>query len=565
MSSPETTAKIKKAATYLLCAITGAALSLAFPDANQSDAAWFCLVPLLVMIRFSKPREGFRFGFVFGLAFWLLSLSWLMELRHNGGPVLLVTFGLIGLSTWCAMFMGLFGMAASYLWQGGDSATTGWRRSAFETGLPVVVSLLWCGTEYLRSTLLTGFAWNALGVSQTSLLPVVQVASLGGVYAVSFVIVLVNSGIAGAGVRMWRNIRGRSESSRRHLDLMLSLVVLLTVMVWGTHRIKALRLDEARADTVSIGAVNPSMPCIFVSNDDEWHAGYKALSEYTQTLGMFKPDLIVWPETVLYASMPNAQLEANVLGFAQTLGTPILAGGTELWTDGAGVEHVYNSSFLFGTNGVIEGVYRKQHLVPFGEYIPADKTLTFLQRFAPAGVSCSPGKGPVVMAIAGGTVRVSPLICFEDTVASLSRAAVKAGATILITQSNDAWFFGSSEPKQHHAQAVFRAVENGVPMVRSSNRGVTAVLTSYGASSKDAEGGFFSHPVPLVANPGGTLYSRCGDWIFGIPCALLFCGVLAVMIRNTRKRVTARSYFSGIPPRNFVPDAATGLSISDRS
>ena len=505
MPSPETTAKLKTAATYLLCAITGAALSLAFPNTNQSDAAWFCLVPLLVMVRFAKPREGFRFGFVFGLAFWLLSLSWLLELRHNGGPPLLVIFGLIGLSTWCAMFMGLFGMAASYLWQGGDSATTGWRRTVFETGVPVAVSLLWCGTEYLRSTMLTGFAWNALGVSQTSLLPVVQVASLGGVYAVSFVIVLVNSGIAGAGVRTARNIRGRSDSTRRHFDLMLSLFVLLTVMVWGAHRIKVMRLEEARADTVSIGAVNPSLPCIFEFDGDESPKAYKRLSEYTHTLGMFKPDLIVWPETVLYANMPDAPMEADVLGFSKSLGTPILAGGTELWTDGAGVEHVYNSSFLFGTNAVIEGVYRKQHLVPFGEYIPADKTLKFLQRFAPAGVSCSPGRGPVIMEIAGGA-RVSPLICFEDTVANLSRAAVKAGATILITQSNDAWFFGSAEPKQHHAQAVFRAVENGVPMVRSSNRGVTAVLSAYGASSEDAVGGFFSHPVPLVKESAHSIF-----------------------------------------------------------
>ncbi len=533
MPSPESTVKLKKAATYLLCIVTGALLSLAFPLVNQSDMVWVCLVPLLVMLRFAKPRDGFRFGFAFGLGFWLCSISWLMELRNNDGPVLLVAFGLFGLSTWCAMFSGFFGMASSFLWRGGDSAAGGWRRTGFETGLPVAVSLLWCGAEYLRSTLLTGFAWNALGVSQATVLPVAQVASLGGVYAVSFVIVLVNSGLAGTGVRMWRTIRGCPETSRRHFDLMLSLFVLMAAMAWGSHRVKTMRAEEARAATVSVGAVNPSLPCVFESNDDEWRAAYKTLSEYTQTLGMFKPDLIVWPETVLYDTMPNAQMEADILDFAKLLGSPILAGGTEFRKDAAGVERTYNSSFLFGTNGVIEGVYRKQHLVPFGEYIPGDKTLTFLQRFAPAGISCSPGRGPVVMEIAGGVARVSPLICFEDTVAGLSRAAVKAGAEILITQSNDAWFFGSSEPEQHHAQAVFRAIENGVPMVRSSNRGVTAVLSSYGASSENAEGGFLSYQVPLVNSPGDTFYSRYGDWIFGIPCALLLCIVLGGMIRKS--------------------------------
>lgn len=522
MASSETKAKLKKPAEYLLCVITGGLLAMAYPGWSQADVAWVALVPLLILLRFATPRDGFRFGFVFGLAFWLCSITWLMELRNNGGPVLLVAFGLLGLSVCCAIFIGFFGMAASFLWRGGDSASGGWSREWFETWRPTVVALLWCGAEYLRSTLFTGFAWNALGVTQSKLLPAMQVASLGGVYAVSFLIVLLNGGAAGAAVRIWRNIIQRPERSRRQFDLMVALSVLMIALGWGTQRVKAMRAADASAETVAITAVNPSLPCIFESNDAEWDEAHRFLSENTQALGIMKPDLVVWPETVLYANMPDPSIETNLLGFTRHFGVPILAGGTELRTDDAGAERIYNSSFFFSVSNGVSAVYRKQHLVAFGEFIPFDKKLTFLQKLSPAGMSCSPGEESVVMELGAGKVKVSPLICFEDTVAGLSRAAVKAGASILIAQSNDAWFFGSSEAEQHHAQAVFRAVENGVPIVRCSNRGITAVVTAYGASSENAA--YFIQQVPVPGAGGRTLYSRAGDWVFGIPCAALLCG-----------------------------------------
>ncbi|MGI5868139.1 MAG: apolipoprotein N-acyltransferase [Kiritimatiellia bacterium] len=543
----------------LLAFATGAALSLAFPGPHQQyGLSWYALVPLLALLRFSTPREGFRHGFVFGLGFWFFSLLWLMELRNNGGPVALVALGLMGLSAWCALFSGLFGVATAVLWRGGDSAAEGWKRTWFEAWRPFAMALFWCGGEYLRSTLFTGFAWNALGVSmvappvietaaaglgesgarfvQRTMLPVVQLAALGGVYAASFPIVLLNGAFAGVAVRMVRTMRRSPFATRRHLDLTLALAVLLVAMGWGTARIRGLRAEDEASARLVIAGVNPGLPCVFESNDDEWDAAYEVLGDYTRTVSMFRPDLIVWPETVLYEAMPSRAMEASLLAFAAELGSPILAGGTEFATNAAGASVVYNSSFLFGTNGVVEGVYRKQHLVPFGEYIPFDKTLTFLQRLAPTGVSCSPGDGPAVMPIAGGRARVSPLICFEDTVAGLSRAAVRAGADILVAQSNDAWFRGSSEPAQHHAQAVFRAVENRVPMVRASNQGASAVVTSCGASAENAEGGFFAQPVPMPRHPGDTPYAKAGDWIFGIPCAALLCGVAL----GSRNRAGAR-------------------------
>ncbi|NLB69617.1 MAG: apolipoprotein N-acyltransferase [Lentisphaerae bacterium] len=501
------------------CLAAGASLAVAFPENAEPHVAWFAFVPLLIILRFSTPGQGFLYGFLHGIGFWLLSISWLMELRNNGGPVMLVLIGLTGLSIWCSLFSAVFGYSVSLLWQGGDSATAGWKRYFFETWRPPVIALIWCGGEYLRSTLFTGFAWNAVGVSQVSYLPIVQLASLGGVYAVSFLVLLVNGALAGVCVRLWRNTMLREpNSTRRHFDLMTALLVLFVAIYWGRKRISELQASGQSSERLSVVAIDPDLPCIFSINESEnIKIAYSNLYEKTDALSL-NADLVVWPETSLPSCMPDKVLEKNMLRFASQIGAPILAGTTEFSLNNKNEEECRNSTFLFGTNGVIESVYSKQHLVPFGEFLPFDKKMKFLQKLAPTGVSCTPGEGAVVMEVNG--IKVSPLICFEDTVASLSRAAVKAGAQILIAQSNDSWFYGSSEAVQHHAQAIFRAVENAVPLVRCSNRGITAFVSPYGGSQE-----FLLHTIPVYSGAGSTLYSRFGDWIFGIPCAVIFIGV----------------------------------------
>jgi apolipoprotein N-acyltransferase len=131
---------------------------------------------------------------------------------------------------------------------------------------------------------------------------------------------------------------------------------------------------------------------------------------------------------------------------------------------------------------------------------------------------------------------LSPLICFEDTVSALARRAVMAGATVLVNQSNDAWFDGSSEGRQHHAQAVFRAIENRVPVVRCANAGVSAVIDATGRSSDPSD--FFAMSItPRGADWPMAPYTRWGDWLFGWPCV----GVVAVLTVRARRRRTTTS------------------------
>ena len=218
----------------------------------------------------------------------------------------------------------------------------------------------------------------------------------------------------------------------------------------------------------------------------------------------------------------------------RAFGAPVLAGSTLLGPGGA-AEPVRNAAWLFSEDGA-SAPYVKRHLVPFGEFIPLDETIPALRRLAPAGVTCAAGEGPVLLDLPlrrGGTARLSPLICFEDTVPATARASARE-ADILVSISNDAWFDGSCEALQHHAEAAFRAIENGLPLVRASNRGVCAVIRPWGESGEDAGGGFFVESVPVLPERPVPPYARFGDALFGFPCAALLLLALLPLRRLRR-------------------------------
>jgi apolipoprotein N-acyltransferase len=166
--------------------------------------------------------------------------------------------------------------------------------------------------------------------------------------------------------------------------------------------------------------------------------------------------------------------------------------------------HTYNAvAFYMRGDGKESGpvaVYHKQHLVPFGEYIPLDKWITSLQKLSPVGVSLHPGE-PVIfeLAVPGGrTVKIAPLICYEDTDPRLAAQAKRMGADMIVLVTNDSWFSGSAEAEAHASQAVLRAIETGLPIIRVGNSGVTGVIHPDGSANWLAE----SSGKPLIDAPG---------------------------------------------------------------
>ena len=522
--------------------LSGLLLALAFPPLAQADIIFFALVPLLLAIRSSEPRRGFGLAYYSGFVFWLLDLAWLWRLKDNGGPLPLVAIGHVALAAVCALYSGLFGYALATLWSAARK-----RNSAILNGLLALLAepLLWIGAEYIRGTLFSGFPWNPLAASQYRNPAMLHAASWAGSGLVSGLIVAVNAGIASFAFRIWRDVfRRRPTTSRFKIrSAELALALLASVFCW-MQGISAIRRDAEGSRTqprLRAALVHPDIPCIFEKDDNASREANETLRQYTALAAGASPEICLWPETSLSGYFPYDKWAVDLLTSAidSLQGSPLLVGAVEL-RYGEPVEEggerpydIYNSALLFDKG--FRACYRKQHLVPFGEFIPLESKIPILKKFAPAGFSCTAGDGPCVFKIdpaATNALGAGVLICFEDAFPYLARRAVNAGADLLVTLANDAWFDGSCESEQHLAQAVLRCAENHRPMLRCTNRGVSAfvdangrVLRRIGNGRGSGEPGFAVHELPVAAGAPRTPYARYGDWLLAIPAAAFLVAV----------------------------------------
>ncbi len=544
-------------------AATGLLLFASFPPLGQADAAWFALAPLLLALRDITPRRGFRLGWLAGMVFWMGSLSWLWRLVDNGGPLILVLLGHGALAAYCALYSGLFGMAVAWLWRNARIESRPFVRILATL---LLHPLLWTGTEYLRGVLFTGFSWNNLAVSQYRNLALIQCASFGGTTAVSFLIVAVNGGIASLVERIARDLRSirrpaappppRKQFLPRSSELMLAMLLALAAWVWGMDRIRAHRRSFEAMPRSRIAVIHPDAPSFFERRGNESAEFIEQMLAFTELASAGRPHLVVWPETALPGALPHDEDTRGLVAEAVRIArAPLLAGGMFIETiaddNGGRKARFYNGAFLFNPRGAIESVYHKQHLVPFGEYIPGDVLFPRLAHLSPIGFSCSPGRQSTLMPLktadAGRGLWLSPLICFEDAMPYLARRAVAKGASLLVNLTNDAWFDGSHQSEQHLAQAVLRCVENGVPMVRCANRGVSAVILPTGRIARrlgDGTGsgtpGFLVDEVPLPAAHPNTPFNRWGELPWGLPGVLMLAFFLgAVIVERSGHRANA--------------------------
>lgn len=525
-------------------------LYTAFPPVGDMHAAWMAFVPLLLLARFSTPVQAFKWGYFCGLLFWILSISWLLSLSQTGTNLFFAMLGWLALSGYAALYTALFSACAAILLAHEDvllqGENSGKRIGLWRFLLIFIIPGVWTGLEYIRGELFTGFPWNQLGVSQYANLSVAQAAEWGGVYIVSAVVMVMNTALTLTGLRLVSVYRRKESSSRFRYELMTGLLICTLCWMHGTRIMLKGRAEAGESVTVRIAAIQPNTPQIRKWDLDFELSLFERLQNQTQLAALNRPDLIIWPETALMRPFNLDDITSEFVGELTALGSPVLVGAMEK-VNTADADDVYsdwifyNSSFLVGTNGHILGTYRKQHLVPCGEYVPLENQLKVIKRIVPLGFSCAAGRESTVLSVpvaehGGNNMPFAVLICFEDVFAGLSRRAVKAGAVFLVNQTNDAWFDGTVASIQHMTHCVFRAIENRVPIVRSANTGVTCFINKYGVISMleggddkfglGVEGFKVSAIVVSNSDTDKTLYCRCGDLIFAIPCAMLALAVL---------------------------------------
>ena len=501
--------------------LSGLLLAFAFPPYGAAGLAWVALVPLLLALIGVSPREGAHIGWIAGLAFWAVGLLWLFRLLESSPAsflLILLAWGL--LVAYCAAYVAIFGLTFAWL-----AARIGVARFWQTLSLMVLAMVIWVGGEYARGIIGGGFPWNALGVSQYRNLGLIQCAAWGGVAAVSAVLVLVNGGIA---FTVRRYLPGAERRGYRpHIELFVGLLATIVCYRFG---FVAMREYAAMPSALTIAAVQPAIPQL-----KKWEAGdadrilarLRMLTDEAATNGP-KPDLIVWPET----ATPDC---VTVAGESQTLvqdlsrhHVPLLVGTMDVVDTGGDDLLCYNAAILFDAQGKTVGRYDKQHLVPFGEYVPLSGLIPVLAKLAPMGWNCTPGRTATVLKAGTPPVSFSCLICFEDIMPNLARVAVRNGARLLINQTNDAWFDRTGGPLQHASHSVFRAVENRVALARVTNSGVTCVIQADGAIEDETVNDWGHSPDPLVRRlsagvPGPewipTFYTRHGDLPFAVPCS----------------------------------------------
>ena len=492
----------------VLCGVAAAVSALllwaAYPPHSEVFAILVALVPILAVVRLSSPLRSATVCFLFGLAYWGLSLSWMPAIIKNNGPWPLVVLGWFALSAACAAYFALFGYLSSLVW------STGRRRGVPSLPCIFAEAVLWAGCEYLRGTLFTGFAWNFLGTAFASMPSFAAPARFGGVYLVSSLVVLLNGVFATLLIRIAAPLFGNgvamggASRMRRRLVQMgetgLPLLAILVCQCMGGRMVADPMQSGADSVNVRVALVQRNAPCVFRSGGRE--DPFEAFAGLVDVASAAKPDIVVFAESAMteFGQVRSFRAQDVAREFILRSGAKgLIAGG-----DDAVSNRIYNAAALYSadaaTGTVSTQVYHKQHLVPFGEYIPFDKWLTALQRLSPIGVSLHAGEPKLFefTTCEGRKIRIAPLICYEDTDPRLAAAAKRMGADMIVLITNDSWFSNSAEAEAHASQAVLRAIETGLPIVRVGNSGVSGVIRPDGTARWLTDG----NGRPLVDSPG---------------------------------------------------------------
>jgi len=512
----------------LIAFLAGAASALAITPVNADPSSFitvwpvmFVTVPVAVWLldgaaagRWGGIVAAAVTGWWFGFGYFLAGLYWighafLVDAKDVAlfGP--LMPIAVVGLPAYLALYTA-FGCALARLF---------WTRGLLRV-LTFAAALTLA--EWLRGHLLTGFPWNALGYSLTTPLVLAQCTALFGVWGLTFIALAVFASPAVLADE-------RADTRWPWLAPAAAAVVLVAIAIYGTVRLAT--TPTAYVDGVKLRIMQPNVPQdekFSYANKTQVMQHYLALSDRAtgpSSSGVASATLLIWPESA-FPFFLTREPDALAQIAALLHGGPVLITGAARAGDLAPVTrdlHAYNSVYVIDNGGNILSVYDKVHLVPFGEYLPFQhlleriglRQLTRLQGGFLAGDRRRLLAPP-------GVPKMLPLICYEII---FPHAVLPAGERPgwMLNLTNDAWFGESAGPYQHFQQARVRAIEEGLPLVRAANTGISAVVDPVGriihSLALGSEGVLDSAlPQPIAQ----TVYSRWGD----LPLAVLIAGIL---------------------------------------
>jgi apolipoprotein N-acyltransferase len=545
---------------WLAAICSGLLYAGCFAPFNLTWLCWVALTPLIAAIWFSGQESrhtwlrNLGLGYVAGLAFFWTVLSWLTTVTVLGWFVLEFYMAIyVALWAWFCGFLRpreIKTQPGETKWdqmlaQARSTAApprSAWTKSTNNLLLAFILAAGWTTLEWLRGWVFSGWGWNGLGVALHANWPLIQIAEFTGVAGLSFMVAFANV-IAVTTVRRFI-LEARTRVTRPHFDLTLTMAAIVGVLTFGLRAAQVSSLKKP----LRVAAVQSNVPQ-HQKFDPQFTRKifdqFRRLSEIALRSNP-PPDLLIWPES----SMPGPVLAEQesyefVMELAASAESDLLLGTIDEEN-----RDVYNAALLISDGGERVQVYRKVHLVPFGEYVPGRHRVPLLARIVGDQVlgDFTAGKEYTVFTLTNSDVQVAPLICFEDTIGELTRRFVlptetNPGANLLVDITNDGWFLHSAGSHQHLANAIFRCVETRRPMVRAANTGITCFVNEFGRVTqvlRDETGSTFTEGVltgeiKVPTEHELTFYTRHGE-LFAKFCAVItLLGILAASVLRRRK------------------------------
>jgi apolipoprotein N-acyltransferase len=545
---------ITKLWPWLAAICSGILYAACFAPFNLTWFCWIALTPLIAAIWFSGAESRYPWlrnlllGYVAGLTFFWIVFSWLTTVTVLGWFVLEFYMALY-FAIW-AWFCGLLrpragrrksagsGKWGEMLAQARTTATPApspWVKSTNNLRLAFVLAAAWTTVEWLRGWVFSGFGWNNLGVALHDYWPLIQITELTGVAGLSFLVAFANVIVLTTAYRLV--VEARTRVMRPHFDFTVTMAAIVGVLIFGLRATqispptKPLRVAAVQSNVPQTQKFDPQFTRRIFDQ-------FRRLSEIALRSNP-PPDLLVWPES----SMPGPVLADQesykfVMDLAASADTDLLLGTIDV-----DQQDVYNAALLVSDGGEHVQVYRKIHLVAFGEYVPGRHTVPLLAQIVGNQVPADfkAGKEPTVFTLTNSEIHVAPLICFEDTIGELTRQFVlpnetSPGANLIVDVTNDGWFQRSAGSHQHLANAIFRCAETRRPMIRAANTGVTCFINQFGRVTqmlRDDTGSTFTEGVltgeiKVPTEQELTFYVRHGE-LFAKMCAVITLIAIAIV------------------------------------
>ncbi len=486
--------------------------------------AFFFLTPLLCFISGLRMKDLFRITFITGLLGHFFTYRWIGNFGAHvaGGDIVILSFLIPALSAFFTLKVFIAELLSRRM----------------EPMRAVIYPSVWIIIDFTQSIGFLAFPWTYQGYSLYPLTPFIQIASVTGILGVNFLLIMFNASLADLLLMLkGRKYTGADLLRRRELRSFIAVFFMFAaVTVFGLLSLHS--SPEGKGEkSLRVAAVQS---CI--SPWENWTGNkYNYLAElihHTSQSLVTDPEFIIWSESATletisfrYQKGKPDPFDQKIFDFAARAGVPILTGEIGVLEQSYPTFSRYypqNNAVLINSYGEVVQTYPKINLVPFGEWFPYEKWLPDIKKLAVSfgGSDFIPGGEPELFEVKG--LRFGALICYEGIFFRLCRQYGLMGADFLVNITNDGWTDTYNGHYQHFAGSVFRAVENGIPVIRAGNTGVTAIIDSKGritSSIPILKKGFMAGEVHISSNHS-TFYSRHGDWI--LAAAVIFLSLICL-------------------------------------